>query len=203
MEYTEEQQNNAQVDALEADLFEESVSAEIWENGQETTGLPVSEAEHSEVLAELELLKTEIDPLKLRNDQLMRVAADFENYKRRQEREREETIKYAGQQVITNLLPVLDNFERALQTEIKAEETEHFAQGIRMIHKQLIDLLAKSGATPIEAMGEKFNPEFHEAIMSEENEEVPDETVIGEFQKGYIMNGRVIRPSVVKVSKAS
>ncbi len=203
MEYTEEQQNNAQVEAIDADLFEESVPAETLENSQDLSGQAVSETEHAEVLAELELLKAQLEPLKLRNDQLMRVAADFENYKRRQEREREETTKYAGQQVIINLLPVLDNFERALQSEIKSEETELFAKGIHMIHKQLLDLLGKSGATIIEAMGEKFNPEFHEAIMSEENEEVPDETVIGEFQKGYIMNGRVIRPTVVKVSKAS
>ena len=202
MEYTEEQQNNPQVEALDADLFEDIASEENDES-IDLDDAPISEAEYANVLAELELMKAQVEPLKVRNEQLMRVAADFENYKRRQEREREEMTKYAGQQVITNLLPVLDNFERALQSEVKVDEIENFAQGIRMIHKQLLDLLNKSGAIPIEAMGEKFNPEFHEAIMSEENEEVPDETVIGEFQKGYTMNGRVIRPSVVKVSKAS
>lgn len=145
---------------------------------------------------ELELLRT-------RNDQLMRIAADFENYKRRQEREKEELGKFAGQQLITNLLPVLDNFERALQAETGADEAGTFVEGIRMIHKQFLDVLSKAGVAPIEAMGTPFNPEFHEAIMSEENDEVPDETVIGEFQRGYQMHGRLLRPAVVKVSKGA
>lgn len=145
----------------------------------------------------------ELELLKERNSQLMRIAADFENYKRRQEREREESAKFAGQQLITNLLPVLDNFERALQAESVSEEMANFVEGVRMIHRQFLDVLTKTGVTPVEAMGEPFNPEYHEAIMSEANDEVPDETVIGEFQRGYVMHGRLLRPAVVKVSKLS
>ncbi|MGV3526823.1 MAG: nucleotide exchange factor GrpE [Candidatus Sericytochromatia bacterium] len=170
---------------------------EAMDEGDETESAEqVSSVDDSAAQAELLVLKT-------RNDQLMRIAADFENYKRRQDREKEELAKFAGQQLLTNLLPVIDNFERALQTETKAEELETFVEGVRMIHKQLIDVLKKSGAEPIEAVGQPFNPEFHEAIMSEENDEVPDETVISEFQRGYIMHGRLLRPAIVKISKAS
>lgn len=139
--------------------------------------------------------------LRARNEQLIRIAADFENYKRRHVREKEDWAKYAGQQVITMLLPVIDNFERALQTEPKAEEFESFVEGVRMIHRQLVEVLGKAGVEVIQAVGEPFNPEFHEAIMSEASDEVPDETVLAEFQKGYVMNGRLLRPSRVKVSK--
>ena len=125
-----------------------------------------------------------------------------ERERREEEREREEHAKFAGQQLVTGLLPVLDNFERALQTEPNPDDLANFIEGIRMIHRQFLDVLTKAGVAPIEAMGEPFNPEYHEAIMSEASDEVPDETVIGEFQRGYVMHGRLLRPSVVKVSKA-
>ncbi len=161
----------------------------------------VDEIEEEEIDVQPQASSGEIELLRARNDQLMRIAADFENYKRRQEREKEELAKFAGQQLITSLLPVLDNFERALQAETGNEENGTFIEGVRMIHKQFLDVLSKAGVTLIEAMGEPFNPEYHEAIMSEENDEVPDETVIGEFQRGYTMHGRLLRPSIVKVSK--
>lgn len=148
-------------------------------------------------------VQEELENLRKRNEQLMRIAADFENYKRRHTREREDQAKFAGQSLITGLLPVIDNFERALQTEAKPEEFENFVEGVRMIHKQFMDLLHKSGVSVIEAVGQPFDPNLHEAIMSEENDEVPDETVTAEFQKGYVMHERLLRPSVVKVSKTS
>ncbi|MGE3727567.1 MAG: nucleotide exchange factor GrpE [Candidatus Sericytochromatia bacterium] len=146
-------------------------------------------------------LKLQIEQLQARNDQLMRVAADFENYKRRNAREREDLIKFAGQQIVTNLLDVIDNIERAIQNEIKPEEFPNFVEGVKMIHKQFLDVLQKSGVSVIEAVGQPFNPEYHEAIMSESTNDYPDETVVAEFQKGYQMNGRVLRASMVKVSK--
>ena len=110
--------------------------------------------------------------------------------------------KYAGQQVVANLLPVIDNFERALQAE-SGQDPASFVEGIRMIQKQLVDVLSKANVSVVEAKGQPFNPEFHEAIASEVNDEVEDETVLEEFQKGYIMHGRLIRPAIVKVSKVS
>jgi molecular chaperone GrpE len=150
---------------------------------------------------DLSELKLQIEQLQTRNDQLMRVAADFENYKRRTTREREDLIKFAGQQIVTNLLDVIDNIERAIQNEIKPEEFPNFVEGVKMIHKQFLDVLQKAGVSVIEAVGQPFNPEYHEAIMSESTNDYPDETVVAEFQKGYQMNGRVLRASMVKVSK--
>lgn len=185
-----EHANNAE---MPSDLEDHPLMQEDFEE-VESEVAAVGQTDES-LLRELEMLRT-------RNEQLMRIAADFENYKRRQEREREELSKFAGQQLITGLLPVLDNFERALQTEPTPEDVGKFVEGVRMIHRQFLDVLTKAGVQPIEAIGSAFNPEFHEAIMSEENPEVPDETVIGEFQRGYVMHGRLLRPSVVKVSKA-
>lgn len=183
---TEEEQTSEEI-SLNEDL---SVAAAALESAK----LVNSDSEVSE-------LKAQIEQLQARNDQLMRIAADFENYQRRTAREREDLIKFAGQQIITNLLDVIDNIERALQNEVKADDLPNFVEGVRMIHKQFLDVLQKSGVSVIEAVGQPFNPEYHEAIMSEATSEYPDETVIAEFQKGYQMNGRVLRPSMVKVSK--
>lgn len=183
---------------LELDMEEQEMppfeeQAEAFEPLEEQDTAP-TEAVESVATDEVALLRA-------RNEQLLRTAADFENYKRRHQREKEDWAKYAGQQVVSSLLPVIDNFERALQTELKAEELESFVEGVRMIHRQLIDVLGKAGVEVIQAVGEPFNPEFHDAIMSEVSDEVPDETVLAEFQKGYIMHGRLLRPAVVKVSK--
>ena len=188
-------------DIEEIDLDATDDLATVLEQENMTVPQP-PEPEPQAPSADADALASEIETLRTRNEQLMRIAADFENYKRRTERDREEMTKFAGQKVITSLLPVLDNFERALQTELQPEEFENFAEGVRMIHRQFLDSLTKAGVERIEAMGEHFNPEFHEAIMQEENDEVPDETVIGEFQTGYTMHGRLLRPSVVKVSRA-
>lgn len=197
MEHTEEQ-----FDDLEMETSAEEVIADVeLEDASEAfvaADQPVADA----TADQLRDLEVQVDTLKSRNDQLMRVAADFENYKRRQEREREEMAKYAGQQVVSNLLPVLDNFERALQVQ-NAQDPERFVEGIQMIQKQLLDVLTKANVEVVEAVGQPFNPEFHEAIASEVSDEVADETVLEEFQKGYIMHGRLIRPSIVKVSKES
>ncbi|MBF2052575.1 MAG: nucleotide exchange factor GrpE [Candidatus Sericytochromatia bacterium] len=194
MSHAEELELELEMEEQDTVLFdEENVPAEPFAEQAEVAEETVAPAVGADS-EEMALLRT-------RNDQLMRIAADFENYKRRHEREKEDWAKYAGQQVIATLLPVIDNFERALQTEPKAEEFENFVEGVRMIHRQLVEVLGKAGVEVIQAVGEPFNPEFHEAIMSEASDEVPDETVLAEFQKGYVMNGRLLRPSIVKVSK--
>lgn len=197
MEHTEEQ-----FDDLEMEAPAEEITADA-EMDETSEAFVESEVSAPDVTTDqLRDLEVQVETLKSRNDQLMRVAADFENYKRRQEREREEMAKYAGQQVVANLLPVLDNFERALQVQ-NAQDPVRFVEGIQMIQKQLNEVLTKANVEVVEAVGQPFNPEFHEAIASEVNDEVEDETVLEEFQKGYIMHGRLIRPSIVKVSKVS
>lgn len=201
-------ERSAENEQIQIENIEESSDANLEAESIEEISLEEDLSEAAAVFgapptnpAEISEMKAQIEQLQARNDQLMRVAADFENYQRRVAREREDLIKFAGQQIVTNLLEVIDNIERALQNEVKPEEFAHFVEGVKMIHKQFLDVLQKSGVAVIDAVGQPFNPEYHEAIMSESTNDYPDETVIAEFQKGYQMNGRVLRPSMVKVSK--
>jgi molecular chaperone GrpE len=146
---------------------------------------------------EIERLKAQVAEL---TERLIRSQADFENYRRRMQREKEELIVYANQKLILNLLPVLDNLDRALATPPVAGD-EKLRQGVELTARSFRELLAKEGVTPIEAVGQPFDPNLHEAVMTVESEEHPDETVVMEFRKGYKLGDRVIRPSQVQVSK--
>ena len=123
--------------------------------------------------------------------------ADFQNYKKRVEKEKKDLYSYANEKIIIELLSVLDNFERALEQET---EGDGFKEGMEMIFKQLGDVLEKSGLAEIAALGEDFDPNFHNAVMTEETEEYESGKVSGVMQKGYTLNGKVIRPSMVKVA---
>ena len=127
----------------------------------------------------------------------MRLMADFQNYKKRVEKEKSDIYSYANEKLVTELLNVLDNFERALEHE---GEDKSFHEGMQMIFKQLFDVLEKSGLKEIPALGEEFDPNFHNAVMNEDTEEYESGTVSGVMQKGYTLNGKVIRPSMVKVA---
>lgn len=127
----------------------------------------------------------------------MRLMADFQNYKRRVEKEKSDIYAYANEKVVTELLTVLDNFERALGHECN---DECFKEGMDMIFKQLFDALEKSGLAEIPALGEDFDPSFHNAVMTEDTDEYESGKVSGVLQKGYTLNGKVIRPTMVKVA---
>jgi Molecular chaperone GrpE (heat shock protein) len=131
-------------------------------------------------------------------DQLMRKLADFDNFRKRTEREKADYFKYALADMIRSLLPVLDNFDRALVQN--TDENDEFRKGIEMIYKQLFETLEKSGVSVISEAGVPFDPTIHEAVMSEANPDVPAHTVIDVMQKGYFLNDRLIRPAMVKVS---
>jgi molecular chaperone GrpE len=131
---------------------------------------------------------------------LLRAQADFDNYRRRTQREKEETAKYASMDLITRLLPVLDNFERAVVASKDSGDFESLAKGVDMIYRQLFQLLEQEGLKPMETVGQPFNPEFHEAVMRVESDEHEEGTVVEELQRGYILKDRVIRPAMVKVS---
>lgn len=133
-------------------------------------------------------------------DRLLRLQAEFENYRRRMQREKEEVALYANQKLLLSLLPVLDNLERALGTP-RVEGDEKLRQGVELTARSFRDTLAKEGVTPIEAVGQPFDPNLHEAVMTEEDPEQPDGTVLAEFLRGYRLNDRVIRASMVKVNK--
>jgi molecular chaperone GrpE len=131
---------------------------------------------------------------------LLRLQADYDNFRRRTRLEKEEIVKYASLSLVEKLLPVLDNFERALAAAQHAADLESFAKGVDMIHRQLADVLAQEGLEPIKAVGEPFNPEVHQAVMQVESEEYDDNVVVEELQKGYKLKEKVIRPSMVKVN---
>ncbi len=137
------------------------------------------------------------------HDRFLRVAAEFENYKKRVEKEKSDLIKYANEGLMKELLGVIDNLERALEQAEQNAQAESLLEGIRMILKQLKDILGKHGVSEIQALGETFNPNLHEAMMHETADEHAENTVIDEFQKGYVLKDRLLRPSLVKVSKKS
>ncbi|MDO4745178.1 MAG: nucleotide exchange factor GrpE [Bacillota bacterium] len=126
----------------------------------------------------------------------LRLMADFQNYKKRVEKEKTDLYSYANEKIVTELLDVLDNFERALSHE---DAGDGFKEGMEMIFKQLLGVLEKSGLAEIPALGEDFDPNFHNAVMTEETEEYESGKVSGVLQKGYTLNGKVIRPTMVKV----
>ena len=171
----------------EKDIIEETTE-EVTEETQEE----VKEPEKTEA----EVLKEEIEALK---DKLMRNAAEFDNYKKRTQKEREELYKIAVCDTIEKILPVKDNLERAITTLEGADES--ILEGVKMIDKQFLEVLKSAGVEEIKAVGEEFDPERHNALMREDAEGVEENTVTAEFQKGYIYKEeKVIRYSQVKVA---
>lgn len=130
-------------------------------------------------------------------DRYLRLLADFENFRRRGEREKADFYKYAMAGVLKDLLPVLDNFDRALD---HAAEGDDFHKGVLLIYKQLFDVLQRHGLKPIEESGVAFDPNIHEAVVREEDDSVPSHTVTAVLQKGYFLHDRLLRPAMVKVA---
>jgi len=155
--------------------------------------------------SEIEKLKQELAKEKARADEyynrLVRVQADFDNFRKRTQKQKDEFWKYASEPLVTALLPVLDNFRRALETP--AGDGEKFSEGIKMIYRQLHEVLEKEGLEAIDAKGEEFDPNKHEAVMQEETNDYPDNTVIEEMLQGYFFKDKLIRPAMVKVARSS
>jgi molecular chaperone GrpE len=147
--------------------------------------------------AELEAAKTQAADYYAH---LQRLQAEFANFRKRTQKEKEDISKYAAERLIGAILPVLDNFERALDSVKTSQDVATYAQGVEMIFRQLHDILAKEGLAVIDAVGQSFDPNIHEAILPVATEEYPENTVIEEVQKGYYLKDRVLRPSMVKVS---
>jgi molecular chaperone GrpE len=130
-------------------------------------------------------------------DRYLRTLADFENFRKRSEREKQDFFKYALAGLMKELLPVLDNFDRSLD---HAAEGDDFHRGLLLIYKQLFDTLTKHGLRPIDQGGVPFDPKIHEAVVSEEDPSVPSHTVVAILQKGYFLHDRLLRPAMVKVA---
>lgn len=157
-------------------------------------------------LKESEYLKLQDDAAKaVENwEKLLRLQADFDNYRKRAEREKQDFVKFANEGLIAELLVILDDLERAVSlAESKHEDLPAFLKGVEMILAHLYDTLKEHGIKPIEAEGKLFDPNFHEALMQIEDNEKAEHTIVEEMQKGYTLNGRIIRTSKVKVSRKS
>ena len=134
-------------------------------------------------------------------DKMMRLAAEFDNYKKRNAKEYENTRKYAAENLLKELLPIVDNFERAIESANESKDFDSFIEGVNLILNQMINLLEKEGVIMIKSVGEIFDPNVHEAVMHVASDEYPENVVVQELQKGYILKDRVVRPAMVSVSK--
>lgn len=134
------------------------------------------------------------------NRQYLRLAADFENYRKRQEHEREDLLKFGTENALKKMLEVLDNFERGKKALEKVEDYAKVKESFDLVHKQTIETLKKLGLEEIETEGKEFDPNFHDAVMQTPTSEHPEHTVINELQKGYKMGDKVLRPALVNVA---
>ena len=170
--------------------IEESETADTAAESPAEEAQPEATAD-SEQIARLEAEKQESE------ERLKRLQADFENFRRRTRQEKEELAAVVTQGLLTDMLPLLDNFQRAMAAE--AKDIESFKQGVEMIYKQFQDALAKNGLEVIDTTDAKFDPNFHQAVMRVQDPEKEDDTIAAELQKGYMAKGRVLRPSMVQV----
>ncbi len=135
-------------------------------------------------------------------DRLLRKTAEFDNYRRRTDRERVELSQAAAADLIEDLLPLVDDLERALEAAPDSQEAAAYRDGVELIHRQLLELLRKRGVMPIEAVGRPFDPNFHQAVVHEVSVGHADGEVVAELRRGYLLGERLLRPAMVKVAKA-
>jgi molecular chaperone GrpE len=159
-----------------------------------STGDTTSVAEPSE---QLTAMTAERDQLQ---DLILRRQAEFENFRKRVQRERDEMAEYASMEAVRALLPSADDFERALKSAPAGPESAEFVKGIEMIYQRLLESLKKLGLEPIETAGQKFDPHSHHAVEMVENDELEDGSILDEYQRGYNFKNRLLRPAMVKVS---
>jgi molecular chaperone GrpE len=134
-------------------------------------------------------------------DLLLRKSAEFDNYRKRIDRERQAVAEAAAADLLEELLPLVDDLERALKTDPDGEAADGYRRGVELIYQRLLDLLRKRGVTPVEALGANFDPHYHQAVMYEPAEGTREGEVIEEFRRGYMLGDRLLRPSMVKVAK--
>lgn len=146
-------------------------------------------------IAELEGKLEEAD------NRYLRLQADFDNFRRRSRIELEASAKYRAQSIITDLLPAIDNFERAMKMDVDNDQAQSLMQGVEMVYRSLLDALKNEGVEVIEAVGKEFDPNLHQAVMQAEDENFGSNIVVEEFQKGYKLKDRIIRPAMVKVNQ--
>jgi molecular chaperone GrpE len=198
MERKEKKKNQHQTESKETE------QENVIENIGEELHLHLGE-ERKEREKEIEELKKKVEEkekeVKEHHDRLLRVAADFENYKKRMTREKEEWVKFANEDLIKSILPFVDNLERAVNHSEKTEDIQSLVEGIKLTVQQLLQTLNRFGVSPVESLGKPFDPTMHEAMLVVETDQHEPNQVVEEFQKGYLLNDRLLRAATVSVSK--
>ncbi len=172
------------------------------ENQKEAQGEAKEEKIISLKESEYLKLKEEADKAKECQDKMLRLQADYDNTRKRLDKEKQDFVKFANEGIILELLNILDDLERTVEVaQSKHQDLPVFLKGVEMILSHLYEVLKEYGVKPIEAEGKIFDPNYHEALMQAEDKDVPEHTILEELQKGYLLNDRVIRTAKVKVSK--
>ena len=181
------------------EVVKDEETKEDIENSTEEETNEVSTEETEETTSADNKLQEEYDKL---NQQYIRLAADFDNYRKRQAQERESLLKYGTENALKSMLEVLDNFERGQKALENVEDCEKVKESFNLVHKQVCEILTKMGLEEIKAIGEDFDPIYHEAVMQTPTSEHKEHTVIEELQKGYKVGEKVLRPTLVNVATA-
>lgn len=175
------------------------------ENEQQNENQNVQNEQEEQNEPSIDVLKKEIDQIKSEleqsEDRYLRLRADFDNMRRRHQLELESIEKYRAQKLLTQLLPVIDNFERALQVDVTSDDAKSLYKGIEMVYNAFIEAIKQEGLEAIPAEGKPFDPNVHQAVMQESDPEKESGIVLKELQKGYKLKDRVIRPSMVSVNE--
>ena len=208
-EKTEENQENAS----EEEPAEENVRTETHgqdsqedaekeeaSDGKDASGETSSDTEKKKLFGKKNKKDKKDEKIEELTDRLTRQMAEFDNFRKRTEKEKSQMYEIGAKDIIEKILPVVDNFERGLASMTEEEKTNPFAEGMEKIYKQLMTTLDGLGVKPIEAVGKEFNPDFHNAVMHEESEEAGENIITEEFQKGYMYRDSVVRHSMVKVA---
>ena len=204
-----ELENEVKKDVTEEVTEETTETAEAEETAaEENETAETTEAEETEASSEKkgffkkkEKKDKKDEKIEELNDRLMRQMAEFDNFRKRSEREKSQMFEIGAKDIVERILPVVDNMERGLATVSPEElEANAFAQGMEKVYKQFMTVLEAAGVKPIEAVGNEFNPDFHNAVMHVEDESVGENIVVEEFQKGYMYRESVVRHSMVKVA---
>lgn len=195
--------SNKETDIIDNETVEEVVQQEeVVTDNEPTSDEAASTTDQSgdadDVLSakEANLVKQ----LEAEQQRTLRVQADYDNFRRRTVKEKEELARYASVKLVEQLLPVLDNFERAITAAASNNDYDSLAKGVDMIFRQMAQTMEQEGLKAMETVGQPFNPEYHQAIMQVESDEYEDGIVVEEVQKGYMLKDKVLRPAMVKVS---
>lgn len=189
----------------EKDIVEEVENEQVEGEVADTNNEEQLHSESVEEVDELTLALNKVKELEAALDEkenkLLRLQADFDNYRRRVKLDQEAAEKYRAQNLVSDILPSLDNFERALKVEANDEQTKSLLQGMDMVYRGLVEAIKKEGVDIIESVGQQFDPHLHQAVMQVDEPTVEPNVIVEEFQKGYKLKDRVIRPSMVKVNQ--